>query len=149
MKIDCEWTGKLKFVAHAGNFNIEMDATRPFGNEEAAEPKQHLLASLCGCTGMDVLSLLHKKKQSVDKFTVSAEATTKATHPQILQDIHLKYLIEGDCEVSAVNEAVELSKTKFCSVGAMLSKSSRITYDVILNGRTINNRTTDFIEQFV
>lgn len=146
MKIDCEWGGKLKFVAQSDKFKIEMDAVPPFGNEEAPSPKQYLLSALCGCTGMDVLSLLKKNRQVVDKFTIVAEASTKASHPQIFTDISLKFYLEGACESAAVMEAVHLSQTRYCSIAAMLTPTTRITYDVILNGDTLNKGNTEFQE---
>lgn len=147
MKIDCNWGGKLKFAALSNNFKIEMDATKPFSDGLAPTPMEYILAGLCGCTGMDVLSILNKKKQSVDKFILNAEASVRTTHPHIFTEIKLKYFIDGDCASSAATEAVYLSQTKYCSVSAMLSCSCPINYDIILNGKTINQGKTEFKEQ--
>ena len=72
MNVECEWVGKFRFDALADNFKIELDAKKPFGEEKAPSPKQYVLASICGCTGMDVLSILNKKKQYIDKFSITA-----------------------------------------------------------------------------
>lgn len=146
MNTNCEWVGNLKFVAHSNKFKFEMDAETPFGKDEAASPKEYVLSALCCCTGMDVMALLKRKLQSVDKFAVVAEATARNTHPQIFTNIALKYLIEGDCEAIAVTEAVYLSQTRYCSVSAMLNHTTNITYDVILNGKTLDRGRTEFLD---
>lgn len=146
MNTNCEWVGKLKFLAHSNQFKYEMDAQPPFGNDEAPSPKDYVLSALCSCTGMDVLALLKKNLQSVDRFAVVAEATARNTHPQIFTNISLKYLVEGACEAMAVTEAVYLSQTRYCSISAMLNHTTNITYDVILNGKTLDRGSSDFLD---
>src|SRR5690606_8184314 len=58
MRLEVTWNGKMKFVAEAGRHSAEMDAPLPFGSDEALTPKHLLLASICGCTAMDVVALL-------------------------------------------------------------------------------------------
>lgn len=146
MKIDCDWTGKSKFVANVNGFKIHMDATKPFGDELAPTPKQLVLAAICGCTGMDVVSLLKKNKQPMDKFKIEAEATVADTHPNDFKDVTLKYFIDGSCDPSKVTEAVSLSQSKYCAVSAMVSRGAKITFDVLLNGKLLNNGTANFIK---
>lgn len=144
MKVECDWNGKQHFVANINGFKVHMDASKPFGDEKAPTPKQLVLAALCGCTGMDVIGLLKKSKQMPSKFTIQAEASNASIHPQEMQNIKLKYLIDGNCSADKVNEAVELSQTKYCSVSSMISRGTTISYDISLNGKIINHGQSDF-----
>lgn len=146
MNTNCEWIGNLKFVAHSGKFKFEMDAQVPFGKDEAPSPKDYVLSALCCCTGMDVIALLKRNLQPVEKFAVVAEATVRGSHPQIFTNISLKFLIEGECEATAVTEAIYLSQTLYCSISAMLNHTTSISYDVILNGKTLDKGRTEFLD---
>jgi putative redox protein len=144
MKVDCDWNGKSKFVANINGFRVLMDATKPFGEESAPTPKELLLASLCGCTGMDVAGLLKKARQPLEKMRIEAESESATEHPRILQNIKLVYFFEGPCDPDKVSEAVSLSQTKFCSVSAMISRGTKISYEIILNGKSIGKAEADF-----
>lgn len=144
MKVDCNWNGKSNFVANINGFRIQMDSSKPFGDELAPTPKQLVLASLCGCTGMDVIGLLKKNKQTPDKFKIEAEAGFFDTHPHELKDIKLKYYIDGPCDAAQVSDAVNLSQTKYCAVSSMVSRGTTITYEVSLNGKQLPSGKADF-----
>ncbi len=140
MKAKTTWAGhKMKFQSESRGHISWMDSQAPFGEDTAATPKEYVLQGLCGCTGMDVVALLRKYKQ--DFSGVSVEATTdltKEAHPHIFTDIHLVYEIKGNSvDHEKAKEAVYLSKTKFCGVSAILSKSSKITYEIRLNDEVI------------
>ncbi len=144
MKINCDWNGKQNFVANVNGFKIHMDATKPYGDAGAPTPKQLVLASLCGCTGMDVIGLLKKNQQNVEKFSIEAEASVADTHPHALKDIKIRYFINGLCEPNEVKEAIHLSQTKYCAVSSMISQSTPITYDISLNGKILSWGSADF-----
>lgn len=144
MKVDCDWNGKQNFVAIINGFKVHMDATKPFGEENAPTPKQLVLAALCGCTGMDVVGLLKKNKQEPQKFKIEAEAEVATNHPHELTDVKLKYVLDGPCEPTQVTEAVGLSQTKYCAISSMLSRGTTISYDVSLNGKKIAQGKSDF-----
>jgi putative redox protein len=144
MKVDCDWNGKQNFVANINGFKVHMDATKPFGDDSAPTPKQLLLAALCGCTGMDVIGLLKKNKQDLEKFKIEVEAASATNHPHELIDIKLKYLINGPCDPDKVTEAVNLSQTKYCAVSATISRGTEISFDVYLNGKQLIQGKSDF-----
>jgi putative redox protein len=144
MKVDCSWIGKQSFVANINGFKVHMDATKPFGDENAPTPKQLVLAALCGCTGMDVIGLLKKSKQVPEKFKIEAEASVAPNHPHELTNIKLKYSIDGLCDPGKVSEAVNLSQTKYCAVSAMVSRGTVITFDISLNGKPLIQGKSDF-----
>ncbi len=138
MKVHCTWTEKLRFVSTIGNHAVVMDAKKPLGDEAAPTPKEFLLSALCGCTGMDVISLLRKHQQPVEEFHVTAEAGTRTGHPAIFSEISIKFQIRGPVDPARVIEAVALSQTQYCSVSAMLSRAVPIHYTVEIDGEEIH-----------
>ena len=144
MKTLCTWNDKLQFNATTDKHSVTMDAKHPLGLESAPTPKELLLAALCGCAGMDVVSLMRKQKQPLEKFSVEAEAHVRAAHPAIFADVHLTFRLQGNLSGEHVVEAVRLSETQFCSVAAMLSKAVPIHYSVELNGREISRGQAGF-----
>lgn len=144
MKTVCDWKGHQNFEANVEGFKINMDAVLPFGKESAPTPKQILLAAVCGCTGMDVIGMLHKYKQIPNKFSIAAETEVAKEHPHILTHIHLTFNIEGPCQPVSVMGAVNLSQHKYCAVSAMVYKSTKVIYTVFLNGDKIGSGQADF-----
>lgn len=114
-----------------------MDARSPIGTDKAASPKQLTLAALCGCTGMDVMSLLQKYKQKVDSLVIEADAPQTDSHPRIFEKVHLRYIFTGPVEPEKAKAAIHLSMTQFCGVSAMISKAVPIDYEVIINGESV------------
>jgi putative redox protein len=110
----------MRLVARTGSgHQIVMDDGK---GDSGARPTELLIAALGGCTGMDVVSILRKKRQDVTRFDVRVGATQRAAYPQIFTDIEMVVEVEGpDVTVSAVREAIELAARKYCSVGAMLA----------------------------
>lgn len=109
---------------------IMMDGSPTFGGSEAApSPKELLLFSLGGCTAMDVIPILKKKRVPLEDFEIRISANTQEEHPQVFTDIHLEYVFYGEnINPADVERAIELSRTKYCSVSAMLSKAVNITH---------------------
>ena len=113
------------------NHWIPMDGSKSFGGAEAAtKPMELILLGLGGCTSMDSLSMLRKMRENVMDYQVEIEAERADEHPMIFTKIHLKFIYFGrNINPNNVKKAVELSMTRYCSVTAMLEKSSDITYD--------------------
>jgi putative redox protein len=89
-----------------------------------------VLIGLCGCTGYDVASILNKKREPFTSLEVRAEAERAAEPPTVYTQIKLIYKIGGQVSHKAVEDAVRLSKEKYCSVSAMLQKTAQITAEV-------------------
>ncbi|HXF68400.1 MAG TPA: OsmC family protein, partial [Thermoflexus sp.] len=87
-----------------------------------------VLAALAGCTAMDVLAILRKKRQPLEGFAMEIRGERAPEHPKVYTDIDLLYIVKGNVDPQAVVRAIELSATKYCSVGAMLRKTARIRY---------------------
>jgi putative redox protein len=145
MKLRCLWNEKLKFTAEADHHQVEMDTKRPLGNDAAMTPKQLVLAGLCGCTGMDVISLMKKHKQPVEKFEIEADAVmTEGAHPITFKEFHLVFRLTGRIDRARVIEAVTLSQTKYCGVSAALVKAAPIFYSIEINGEEVGSGQAQF-----
>jgi putative redox protein len=102
-----------------------MDTEDKFGGHEgAAKPLELVLMGLGGCSGMDIVSILKKMRVKMDDFEVNVEGDQSDEHPRVFQKIRVEYLLYGnDIDPAKVEQAIELSQTKYCSVWAMLEKS--------------------------
>ena len=88
-----------------------------------------LLMGIGGCSGMDVVSILKKKREKVTGLEINVDGTKAKDYPQKYTDIDIEYIVKGkDLSDEAVKRAVELSMDKYCSVKATLEGSAKITY---------------------
>jgi len=93
-------------------------------------PMEAVLAALCACTSVDVVSILQKKREPVTGLTVSADAEQSTEAPRVFTRIRLTYRIRGKVAIKAAEDAVALSKNKYCSVSKMLEKTAEIEYSI-------------------
>jgi putative redox protein len=103
---------------------------------------QLLLVGLAGCTGMDIVSILRKKRIILDNFQVEVKALRASTYPMIWTDIKVMYLFWAkDIKSKDIEQAIQLSEEKYCSVSIMLGKSARIdsSYQVYKPGEIPDN----------
>ncbi len=107
---------------------ITIDTSKEHG--AGPSPMEAVLVALCACTSVDVVSILEKKRQPITGLTVSATAEQAPAPPRIFTHIHLVYRIAGNVEKKAAEDAVLLSKTKYCSVSLMLEKAAKIDYSI-------------------
>jgi len=125
------WTEDLTFKGSTPEgLDITMDASSEFGgNGRGPRPVELLLLGLGGCTGMDVMSILKKKRADVKSLDIEIESERSTEHPKIFTKIEVKYIFGGnDLKESDINRAVELSTEKYCVVGSMLKKACSIEY---------------------
>ena len=123
------WKGKMAFegTATSGHM-LAMDTSVEAGGDDAGfRPIELLLVGLGGCTAMDVISILQKKKQTVTAFEVKVNGERAEEHPKVFTKILLEYVVTGEqLDPVAVDRAVELSETKYCSAMATLRKAAPI-----------------------
>jgi len=94
----------------------------------APSPMEMLLIALGGCTGADIVSILEKKRQRVTGYSIEVRGERRAEHPRIYTKIEVVHYVRGhDIDPKAVQHAVELSETKYCSVSAMLGAAAQIS----------------------
>ena len=135
MEVKAVWNGKMSFEGSVSSgFKLPMDTSTESGGEDNGfRPMELLLVGLAGCTAMDVISILKKKRQEVTDFEVRVHGERATEHPKIFTDIHLEYVVTGkSIEREAVERAVELSEEKYCSAQAMLNKAAHITNTITL-----------------
>lgn len=129
------WKGGMAFTGvNDEGYLVPMDASAKVGGQDVGfRPLQLLAVGLAGCTGMDVISILQKKRQEVTGFEVSAEVERSTEHPKVFTKIILTYTVKGkNLDPQAVERAVELSETKYCGAQAMLKKTAEITHKIVL-----------------
>lgn len=107
---------------------ISIDATAE--HTAGPSPMEVVLAALCACTSVDVVSILEKKREPITGLSVSADAEQAAAPPRVFTRIHLTYRIRGKVAKKAAEDAVALSKNKYCSVSKMLEKSAEIDFSI-------------------
>jgi putative redox protein len=126
-KAKTTWIEKQRFegIADSGH-QIVVDGDKAAGNS----PMELVLIGLCGCTGYDVVSSLQKKREPFTSIEVRAQAERAADPPSVYTEIKLVYRVGGKVSRKAVEDAVRLSKEKYCSVSAMLQKTAKITAEI-------------------
>ncbi len=131
--ISCTWNDGMSFDTHVNGHTITMDADDSAGGEDRGpRPKPMLLASLAGCTGMDVIAILKKMNQSPSYFNIKVEGALNDEHPKYYQNIKLVYEFKEDdgLDTGKVERAVKLSQEKYCGVSALLRHSSTLDYEI-------------------
>ena len=121
--VNVRWNGKRRFVGwdKAGH-GMVMDATAHYGGDGSGVPPVELvLYGLAGCTAMDVISILEKKRQTVLDLELVVNGTQRVDeHPKIYEHIEIEYVVTGiGVKPEAVARAIELSEEKYCSVRGM------------------------------
>lgn len=114
---------------------VHMDSdTAVGGTDSAARPMELFLIGLGGCTGMDVISILRKKRQDVTGLEMKIHADRSGGHPNVFTAITIEYIVSGrDVDPAAVERAMELSRDRYCPAQAMLSLAAPIelTYKIV------------------
>jgi len=125
-----EWKHDEVFEAHNEKGNkvvIDADAAHAHG----PGPLDAVLMALCSCTSVDVVSILKKKRQQLTGLRVTATATQAPQPPRVFTHIKLTYAVRGKLSRKSVEDAVSLSKNKYCSVSLMLSKAAPVEYEIV------------------
>ncbi len=131
--------GKMQFNALVNGHTVIMDAPERVGGEDNGPiPKPFILTALSGCTGMDIVALLHKQAQEVDNLNIIVTGELSKQAPIEYVAIHIIYDFKGpETNSLAALEAVILSQEKYCGVSHMLKKALPITWQVLYNSTTI------------
>lgn len=136
MEFKTVWKENMLFKSKMGSHLISMDANPPLGQDKAATPKELFAASLAGCTGMDIVGLLKKYKQNINKFEIVTHIkSTEDGYPVIFSYVDLTYNLDGTIDVDLAVEAIRLAQTKYCGISTMMAKATPIHWRLILNGK--------------
>jgi putative redox protein len=135
MDASVAWKKGLSFTGTAETgFSVPLGADpRVGGDNDGFRPSELILVGLAGCTAMDVISILAKKRQQITAFEVRAHGERAATDPKRFTGFQVEYIVTGKgIDASAVERAVELSETKYCTVMATLRSAGPITTKVTI-----------------
>ncbi len=121
----------MRFDAASGSgHHVTLDASEQDGGQDTGfRPMELLLVGLGGCTGMDVISILRKKRQQVTGYEVHVTGIRAEDHPMVFVEITVEYVITGHhVQPEAVERAIQLSAQRYCGAGAMLGKVAHLTH---------------------
>jgi len=116
------WSSRMSFTGSAETgFEVPLGSDPSVGGDnDGFRPMELIAIGLAGCTAMDVISILQKKRQDVTAFEVSVQAERATEHPKVFTSAHIHYTVTGrNVDQAAVARAVELSETKYCPAQAM------------------------------
>jgi len=125
MNAKVNWQGNLSFTGSADTgFEVPLGANpKVGGDDDGFRPLELMAISLTGCTAMDVISILQKKRQEITDFRVEVNADRADQHPKVFTDAVIEYHVSGrDVSEKAVVRALELSATRYCPAQSMLAK---------------------------
>jgi putative redox protein len=123
MEAKVTWEKDLMFVGVADSgYAVRMDSKS--GPETGVGPVEMTAIALAGCTAMDVISILTKKRQQVTSFHVQVHAKRATEYPKVITGAELEYVVSGhDIDSASVLRAIDLSVKQYCPVHAMLAKA--------------------------
>jgi putative redox protein len=136
-EVTATWQGDLTFVGEnidGGTVQMGMLDGKP-----GIGPMQLVLVGLAGCTGIDIVSILKKKKASLTNFKVNVRGKRAETYPMVYTDIEVEYLFWGEgLKPRDIEQAIKLSEQKYCSVSIMIGKTANIQshYKIFKPGKT-------------
>ena len=129
--VQVTWTGPgMRLIGDVEDGpSIIVDADHPeYGNHTGPSPMDLILLGLAGCTAMDVISIMVKKREPMTNIQVKVQAEQADTHPMVYTKIQLEYIAYGSgIKEKSFARAIKLSEDRYCSVNAMLSKTAEIT----------------------
>jgi putative redox protein len=118
-----EGTGR-QFVAHSGTGHaFVMDDAE---GHSGPKPIEFALLALGGCTAFDVIGILRKKRQKVTSYEIEVRADQNPEPPAFFTRVEIRHRLRGQIDPEAARAAIHLSETKYCAVGAMISKTAKI-----------------------
>jgi putative redox protein len=120
-KVSARWTGEgLNYVG------TDSKANQILMGRDDISPSQMLLLGAAGCMGMDVASVLQKKRQPVTGIEVQVTGHQSDEYPKPFHTIELAFTIKGEVDSQAVARAIELSRDKYCVVGQTLQQKAEL-----------------------
>lgn len=117
-------------TASGSGHHVILDAAEHAGGQDAGfRPMEMLLVGLAGCTGMDVISILRKKRQQVTAYEVHVQGIRAEQDPMVFVDITVEHIVTGQhVQPEAVARAIQLSEERYCGAGATLGKLAHLTH---------------------
>ena len=124
------WKGKLSFTGKGDSgYEVPLGASSSVGgDDDGLRPMELFALGLAGCTAMDVISILQKKRQEITAFEVEVHMDRADEHPKVFTEAEIEYFVTGKgVQEKAVVRAIELSAERYCPAQAMLGQIMPIT----------------------
>ncbi len=129
------WTDGMQFVARAGDGPAVVLDSSDGGS--GPSPMELVLIGVAGCTAIDVIMIMQKKRADVIDFQVNISGERADDHPKRYTKIHVEYVLSGrDIKPNAVEQAIQLSEEKYCGASASLNADIDSSYNIIETGST-------------
>jgi putative redox protein len=130
-RVSLRHEGGLRFVAATGSgHDVVIDNST---GDTGPRPTELVLAAIAGCTAMDVVEILAKKRQVVTRYATEVSGVQRETAPNVFTEITILHVVEGDVETEAVRRSIELSATKYCTVSAQIASGvARISHRYLI-----------------
>ena len=132
MKSKVKWLDNMSFVGEsASGHSVVMDGPAEFGGQNLGiRPMEMLILGLGGCSSFDVMLILKKSRQKVDRCEVELDYDRAEESPKVFTRIHMHFIVTGrGLDSTKVEKAISLSAEKYCSASVMLGKTAKITHD--------------------
>ena len=127
------WTDGMQFVARAGDGPAVVLDSSDGGS--GPSPMELVLIGVAGCTAIDVIMIMQKKRADVMNFQVNITGERAADHPKRYTNVHIEYVLSGrDIKPNAVAQAIQLSEEKYCSASASLNADIDSSYRIVETG---------------
>ena len=127
------WTDGMQFVARAGDGPAVVLDSSDGGS--GPSPMELVLIGVAGCTAIDVIMIMQKKRADVIDFQVNISGERADDHPRRYTKIHIEYVLSGrDIKPNAVEQAIQLSEEKYCGASASLNADIDSSYKIIETG---------------
>ena len=126
MKAIVNWQNNMTFIGKsASGFPVQMDADSSYGGTDSGvRPMEMIALGLAGCIAMDILSILHKKRQDVTQFEVKVDAPRSPEYPKVITSAVITCVVTGkNIDEAAVLRSIELTATKYCPAQIMLEQA--------------------------
>jgi putative redox protein len=132
--VKTKWVDGMAFECEISGHKVTIDAVPEVGGKDLGpRPKALMLASLGGCTAMDVISILKKMRVEVKDLNVIVEGDLTDEHPKHFYKMHVVYEVTGkNLPIDKIKKAVNLSEERYCGVSAVYNKAMEITSEIKL-----------------
>ncbi len=130
VKAQIKWADGMQFIARAGKGPaVVLDSSE---GGSGPSPMEMVLIGVAGCSAIDVIMIMEKKRAQVTDFQVNITGERAEEYPQRYTDIHIEYVLQGKgLKAKAVEQAIELSETKYCGAMASLNADIKTTYRIL------------------
>jgi putative redox protein len=135
MKALVSWTNGVQFVAESGSGHaVVLDGAPEYGGRNSGmRPMEMVLAGTAACTAFDVVSILKKMRQDITDVAVDVNGDRAEENPKVFTKLHFIYRVSGNkLDAAKVEQAVKLSKEKYCSATIMLAKTADVSYEIVM-----------------